>query len=275
MRVSLALLLILSVGGAIAGARLTGGTPADNVGLVGTRSQMLGPAIRIQAAAASRRVTLHRLASSTAASKELRGGTIDVAVVDGRRLLVKRSRSRRGRPRCAGCAHGRKRARAAAQLRADRRAGADGTDTALAPRRRARAGGEEGRAHSRAALCRHARPLHRPRRLRQRGRSGRHRGEIVPGRRTAADDDLATAVAHQQSRRYRPARSRAIAARRRRGADRGSAGGRRGLAIRGARDRRARRVVVRPRLRLLQRGLRRRRRTRLSPGGSRERLGPV
>lgn len=93
MRVSLALLLILSVGGAIAGARLTGGTPTDDVGLVGARSQVLGPAIRTQATAAGRRVTLHRLASSTVASTELRDGTIDVAVIDGQRLLVKRSRS--------------------------------------------------------------------------------------------------------------------------------------------------------------------------------------
>ena len=42
LRVSLVLLLILSVGGAIAAARLSGRTPQDNIGLVGPRSVALG-----------------------------------------------------------------------------------------------------------------------------------------------------------------------------------------------------------------------------------------
>ena len=45
LRVSVALLLILSIGGAIAAARLTGRPPTDDIALVGTRSAALGPAI--------------------------------------------------------------------------------------------------------------------------------------------------------------------------------------------------------------------------------------
>ncbi|HUO69431.1 MAG TPA: ABC transporter permease [Solirubrobacteraceae bacterium] len=92
-RVSLALLLILSVGGAIAAARLTGGTPTDHVGIVGARSVALEPAIRLEARAAGRRVSLHELANRAAAVQAVRDGTIDVAVLDGQRLLVKRSSS--------------------------------------------------------------------------------------------------------------------------------------------------------------------------------------
>jgi hypothetical protein len=49
MRISVVVLLILSVGGAIAAARLSGRTPTDNIGVVGTRSVALEPAIRLQA----------------------------------------------------------------------------------------------------------------------------------------------------------------------------------------------------------------------------------
>lgn len=93
VRVSLVLLLILSVGGAVAAARLSGHTPTDNVGLVGARSVALEPAIRLQAKAAGRGVHLHPLANATAASRALRSGSIDVALLDGRRILVKTSRS--------------------------------------------------------------------------------------------------------------------------------------------------------------------------------------
>ncbi len=93
LRISLVLLLILSVGGAIAAARLRGRTPTDDVGIVGARSVALEPAIRLQARAADRRVRLHRLASAAAAQRAVRDGTIDVALVDGSRMVVKRSRS--------------------------------------------------------------------------------------------------------------------------------------------------------------------------------------
>ncbi|MGZ6661013.1 MAG: hypothetical protein ACXVHL_26995 [Solirubrobacteraceae bacterium] len=93
LRVSLVLLLILSVGGAVAAARLSGRTPTDDVGLVGPRSVALEPAIRLQAKASGRRVHLHPLANATAASRALRGGSIDVALLDGSRILVKTSRS--------------------------------------------------------------------------------------------------------------------------------------------------------------------------------------
>ncbi|MGZ4184475.1 MAG: ABC transporter permease [Solirubrobacteraceae bacterium] len=93
LRVSLVLLLILSVGGAIAAARLSGGTPTDDVGLVGPRSVALEPAIRLQAKAAGRRVHLHPLASATAAFRAVRGGAIEVVLLDGSRIIVKTSRS--------------------------------------------------------------------------------------------------------------------------------------------------------------------------------------
>jgi hypothetical protein len=96
LRVSLLLLLILSVGGVVAAARLTGSTPTDDVGLVGTRSVALEPAIRLQAEAAGRRVHLHPLASATAASRALRGGSIDVVLLNRSRILVKTSRSQPG-----------------------------------------------------------------------------------------------------------------------------------------------------------------------------------
>lgn len=93
MRISVVLLLLLSVGAAIANARLTGGTPSDDVGLVGARAAAMGPAIQLQARAAGRRARLHELASQTAASRGLRSGKLDVALLDGTRLLVKSSRS--------------------------------------------------------------------------------------------------------------------------------------------------------------------------------------
>ena len=93
LRISLVLLLILSVGGAIAAARLTGRTPTDGVGLVGPHSVALEPAIRLQAKAAGRKVHLHPLAGATAASRAVRGGSVDVVLLDGSRILVKTSRS--------------------------------------------------------------------------------------------------------------------------------------------------------------------------------------
>ena len=93
LRVSVALLLILSIGGAIAAARLTGRPPTDDIALVGTRSAALGPAIQLQAKQEGRRARLHPMASATAATRSLRDGKVDVALVDGSRILVKTSRS--------------------------------------------------------------------------------------------------------------------------------------------------------------------------------------
>jgi ABC-2 type transport system permease protein len=93
LRVSLALLMILSVGGAIAAARLSGSTPSDDVGLVGARSLALEPAIRLQARSAGRNVHFHGLSSASGATRAVRDGTVDVALLDGNRLVVKTSRS--------------------------------------------------------------------------------------------------------------------------------------------------------------------------------------
>ncbi len=93
MRVSVVLMLMLSIGAAIAAARLSGRTPTDNIALVGPRSVALEPAIRLQAKAAGRRVRVHRLLSAAAAAREVRDGAVAVALVDGQQLLVKTSRS--------------------------------------------------------------------------------------------------------------------------------------------------------------------------------------
>jgi ABC-2 type transport system permease protein len=93
LRVSLVLMLILSVGGAIAAARLTGGTQTDDIGVVGPRSVAMEPAIRLQAQAAGRRVHLHRLASAATASRAVRDGSIDVGLLDGSRIMIKTSRT--------------------------------------------------------------------------------------------------------------------------------------------------------------------------------------
>jgi ABC-2 type transport system permease protein len=87
------LLLILSVGGAIAAARLTGGTATDKIGLVGARSVALEPAIRLQAKAVGRGVRLRRLADTAAASRAVRADSVAVALVNGDRIVVKTSRT--------------------------------------------------------------------------------------------------------------------------------------------------------------------------------------
>jgi ABC-2 type transport system permease protein len=93
LRISLVLMLILAIGGAVAAARLSGRTPTDNIGIVGARSVALEPAIQLQARAVDRRVRLHELASAAAARRAVRDGSIDVALLDGTRMVVKRSRS--------------------------------------------------------------------------------------------------------------------------------------------------------------------------------------
>ena len=93
VRLSMVLMLVLAVGGAIAAARVGQGTPTDDIGLVGTRAAAMAPALRLEARAADRRVHLHRLAGVAAASRAVRDGRVDVALVDGSRLIVRRSRS--------------------------------------------------------------------------------------------------------------------------------------------------------------------------------------
>jgi len=93
MRVSVVVLLIVSIGGAVAAARLTGRTPTDDFALVGAHSAALGPAIQLQAKQMGRRARLHAMAGATAATRSLREGKVDVALIDGNRILVKSSRS--------------------------------------------------------------------------------------------------------------------------------------------------------------------------------------
>jgi ABC-2 type transport system permease protein len=89
MQVSVVLLLLLSIAGAVAAARLTGHTPTDQIGLVGARSAALAPAIQLQAKAMGRRARLHTFATAAVASRALRSGTVSAAVIDGTRILVK------------------------------------------------------------------------------------------------------------------------------------------------------------------------------------------
>lgn len=92
MRISLALLLVLAVAGSVAAARAGNETtPTDDVALVGARSVAAAPALRLQAKAVGRRVELHRLDSVASASRAVRDGHVDVALVNGTRLIVKRS----------------------------------------------------------------------------------------------------------------------------------------------------------------------------------------
>lgn len=93
MRISVVLLLILSIGGAVAAARLTGQTPTDDIALVGARSAALQPAVQLQAKEMGRNARVHRTESGTTASRWLRDGTVDVALLDGSRILVKSNTS--------------------------------------------------------------------------------------------------------------------------------------------------------------------------------------
>lgn len=93
LQVSLAVLMIVAVGGAIAAARLSGHTPTDKIALVGPRSVALEPAIGLEASAAGRHARLYRLSSPAAATRAVRNGTVAVALIDGSRILVKSSRN--------------------------------------------------------------------------------------------------------------------------------------------------------------------------------------
>jgi ABC-2 type transport system permease protein len=93
LRISLLLLVILSVGGAIAAARITSGKPHDDIGVVGARSVALEPALRVQARSLDRGLDLHGFATVAAAQRAVRDGSVDVALIDGNRLLVKHDRN--------------------------------------------------------------------------------------------------------------------------------------------------------------------------------------
>jgi len=93
LHISLAVLLLLAVGGAVAAARLRGHTPTDKIAVAGARSVALEPAIQLQATAAGRRVHVRELASQAAAARQVRNGTVALALIDGDRILVKSSRT--------------------------------------------------------------------------------------------------------------------------------------------------------------------------------------
>jgi len=89
LRAVLVLLVVLSAGGAVAAARLGGGTPTDTIALVGGHPAALEAAIRAQARVAGRHVRLRWPASAAAASRAVAAGQVDVALLQGDRLVVK------------------------------------------------------------------------------------------------------------------------------------------------------------------------------------------
>jgi ABC-2 type transport system permease protein len=91
LRASIAVTLVLAVGGAIAVARVGSSVPTDHVGLSGPHSLALGPALRFEARAAGRRVELTRFGDAAAARRAVDTGVVDVAVIDAARLVVKGS----------------------------------------------------------------------------------------------------------------------------------------------------------------------------------------
>lgn len=60
-----------------------------DVGLVGSASQRLGPALTAQAAAADVKIRLPSPADAATAETEVRSGKLDAAIVDGRQVVVK------------------------------------------------------------------------------------------------------------------------------------------------------------------------------------------
>ena len=269
LRISLVLLLILSVGGAIAAARLSGRTPTDDIGLVGARSVALEPAIRLQAKAAGRTVHLHQLADAAAASRAVRDGSIDVALLDGSRILVKTSRTAGRRPRRAGRGRGSGGARSPARLRAHSGAGAQRAGAAqrcrfevLEPtpaQLRPQPGAGRRRRCSRCSSCWCSSARRWPRASPRRSPRASSSCCSRPSRRGACSPARSSASACSASLCCCIPGAAALAA--------GQPGRRRGIALGGARGDRAGPAVVRARLRLLQRGVRRGRRARLPPRG--------
>jgi ABC-2 type transport system permease protein len=93
MRISFSLVLLFAVGAAVAATLENDGKPTDHVGLVGPRATAMAPALRLEARAAGRRIRLQTLGSAAAASRAVHAGDVDVALVDGTRLVVQGSRS--------------------------------------------------------------------------------------------------------------------------------------------------------------------------------------
>ncbi len=91
-RVSLALLLILVVGGILAANLLGGGGSTLRIGLAGAPSRAAAGQVRQQATQTGSRVRVATLADRSAAERELRDGRIDAALIDGRDIVVKTER---------------------------------------------------------------------------------------------------------------------------------------------------------------------------------------
>ena len=88
MRVSSAILLVLVVAGAVAATLSDEGTPTDDFGLVGARAVALAPALRLADRADDRKARIHRPPDRAAAERAVREGDVDVAIVDGRLVVM-------------------------------------------------------------------------------------------------------------------------------------------------------------------------------------------
>jgi len=93
MRIWVVVLVLISAGGAVAVVKLSGHTPTDNVGIVGTWPPRLQSAIRAQEHTAGRRVRFRAYATAAAASHAVRDGSVAVALVSSHRAVVDTNRS--------------------------------------------------------------------------------------------------------------------------------------------------------------------------------------
>ena len=256
LRISLAILLVIAVGGAVAAARLDEPTPTDDIALVGARSTGMASAIRLQAGAQDRRVQLHTLPDRAAAVRAVRDGSVDVALIDAAASSCRTPRRRTQPSSCRPPSRGQA---VVTQLRAAGLSGAQASAILASPALPADV--IDPRSHA----------------------TERNQGMLFAGTLVlfvalaTFGNAVAASVTEEKSSRMvevllttvSPRRLLAgkilgigalgiaeIDVRRRGGARSGLAGRRRGAAVRGPRHRCARRALVRTRLRVLQRGVR-------------------
>ena len=179
LQVSLAVLLIIAVGGAVAAARLRGHTPTDKIGLVGSRSVALKPAIQLEAQNSGRRVRLYQL--STLDGRRATGEKRNDRRRAGRRKpdLGQELANLGARARGAKRSRGPGRGRSAACLRPQPGAGAERAVAASGAGRRAPTEHAQHRWQPELSHVWPARPVRPADVLRPGGSPGRYRGEVL------------------------------------------------------------------------------------------------
>lgn len=88
MRIWILVMVVVSAGGAVAVVKLSGHTPTDAVGIVGTWSPRLETAVRLQERAVGRNVRFRAYATAAAASRAVRNGSVAVALIGPNRVAV-------------------------------------------------------------------------------------------------------------------------------------------------------------------------------------------